>query len=147
MPSRQPSGGLRLLNHMHRPPFLLWEVLDCQGLAHMMEKISHYFAQSNGRIRIVIVIQLIRQRRLSQPKRKRRANSIGDEHEPRRRGTLPHAEETSEMSLPAVPPLGRLVKGIFWVYKHGRNAAGNRVVLCPITQQVLTPSLPALDID
>lgn len=137
---RQPDGGLRLLNRKLRPPFLVWEVLDSQPFARMIEKISHYFTQSNGRIRFVVVIQLIRQCPPSGNKRKRRTGSFGDENEGRRRGRLPGNVGQGEPAH----PLGRLVKGFYWVYKHGRNAAGKHVVLCPITQEVVPSCSPLM---
>lgn len=136
---RQPDGGLRLLNRKSQPPFLVWEVLDSQPLSQMIEKISHYFTKSKGRIRIVIVIQLIRQRPPSKPKRKRRPLSIGDESDDRRSIPLPVTDDPSgdELALPELPPPGRLIQGFYWVYKHGLNAAKKREIQCPVKQQVL----------
>lgn len=105
----------------------------------MIEKISHYFTQSHGRIRIVIVIQLIRQR---PPKRKRRPSSIGDASDPRRlTAATPDADDT-EPTLPLPPPPGRLIQGFYWVYKHGLNCAGHREIQCAAERQEFYPTPP-----
>lgn len=100
----------------------------------MIEKIEHYFTQSRGRIRVVIVIQLIRRRA---PKRKRRHNSIGDG-----RPTLCAESDKGEPTLPLPPPAGRLIQGFYWVYKHGVNAAGHRIILCAAERVEFYPASP-----
>lgn len=132
----------------------MWEVLDSQPLSHMIEKISHCFLQSHGRIWIVILIQLIRQRPPSRPKRKRRPSAMGDESDTRRPSLsqVPtpaqdaHGVDENEPELPQPPPPGRLIQGFYWVYKHGLNAAGNHLAKCSIEHQVWSPSLVSLRI-
>lgn len=114
----------------------------------MVEKISHYFTWSKGLIRIVIVIQLIRQHPPLKPKRKRRLSSIGDKSDARRRTPPPVAiaaeaandpvseAEGSDPVLPQLLPPGRLIQGHYWVYNHGLNVAGKQVIQCPIERQV-----------
>lgn len=113
----------------------------------MIDKISHYFSKSNGHIRIVTVIQIIRQRPPSKPKRKRRPLSIGDASDARRGALPPLTANTNdpvtadEPILPQLPPPGRFTQGFYRVYKHGLNAANKRVIQCPIKHQVSSYSL------
>ncbi|KAL0633476.1 hypothetical protein Q9L58_007646 [Maublancomyces gigas] len=138
---RQPDGGLRLLNSDSRlPPFLVWEVVDSQPLSSMIEKITHYFTKSDGLIRIVIVIQLIRQR---PPKRKRRASSIGDGSDTGASSRVTEDIGEGEPVPPQPPPRGRLVEGFYWVYKHACDPAGDRVILCPIEHEEFYPTPPS----
>lgn len=131
------DGGLRLLNTVYRrTPFLVWEVVDSQPLSHMIEKISHYFKKSHGLIRIVVVIQLIRQ---CPPKRKRRPSSIGDESDTGASSRVAEDIDEGEPVLPQPPPPGRLLQGFYWVYRHARNPAGKRAILCPIERQLCSP--------
>lgn len=57
---RQPDGSLRLLRMKDNPPFLVWEILD-SPLHRMSQKVREYFMGTDGKIRIVIILQLLRQ--------------------------------------------------------------------------------------
>lgn len=56
----QPDGGLQLAGS--KMPFLVVEVADSEGYAHAFEKGRRYLLHSQGLIRFVIIIKLVRGR-------------------------------------------------------------------------------------
>lgn len=56
----QPDGSLRLLV-MENPLFLVWEIFDSQPLQQTEHKVREYFVGTAGKVRVVIILQLLRQ--------------------------------------------------------------------------------------
>lgn len=167
---RQPDGSLRLLM-MDNPPFLVWEILDSQPLQQMEHKVREYFVGTAGKVRIVIILQLLRQPPPQKAgKRKRNRGSLGDEERelqilddsvashgsltaagpPTTAGPPEVADDTAPTppgeptATPTPPPPGTVIRGLFWVYTHATSTSTNgSSILCLENSREFYPHRPS----
>lgn len=166
--SRQPDGSLSILGHPF--PFMVWEILDHMPLPDMPRTLKEYFGGTRGRIRIVMIIKIERRK----PPNKRKRESAVDEDDVPRANMPMHVDreatalldtalvdnaavldptpevEGQDAELPALsPPVGSLIRGVFWVYgcqltPTAGNPSNSKVIALHREQVTPPPSLATL---